>query len=300
MSRKQKKQNKAPKEKKPTLSQAQELVENLGLVHNENPDNWSKRILIFTPTRGLLRIEWVQGRYNQTIPTNWSHVELIQYLNAYMPVSYQLADAQNLMAKVVVEGDYDWVFYVEDDNILPNNCLMIMNQYMNKGDIPVISGIYFTKSDPSEPIIYRGRGNSYYQDWKMGDKVWCDGIPFGCRLEHAGLIKEAWKNSPEYKVGGMTTRRVFDQPNSSWFDPVKGGFAALGGTTDLAWCSRIIKEDLLTKAGFPEIAKKEFPFLCDTGIFVKHITQDGVIFPDRESLKPFLPDEKTKKKKGKT
>ena len=32
----------------------------------------------------------------------------------------------------------------------------IMNEYMLKNDTPVVFGLYFTKSDPSEPLVYRG------------------------------------------------------------------------------------------------------------------------------------------------
>ena len=147
------------------------------IVKNNDPNAWSKRVLLFTPTLGLIRAEWVQGRYGQTIPTNWSHVELIQYISSYIPVGYQLADAQNLMAKTVIEGDYDWVIYLEDDNIPPPNMLLKFNQYMQKDEIPVVSGIYFTKSYPSEPVLYRGRGTGAYTKWKMGDKVWVVGTP---------------------------------------------------------------------------------------------------------------------------
>lgn len=262
---------------------------------DKNPNQWTKRILIFIPCTGTVRMEWVQARYGQIIPTNWSNVELIQYISSYMPMGYQLADAQNLMAKTVVEGDYDWVLYIEHDNIIPPDLLIKLNQYMNEGKYPVVSGLYFTRAIPSEPLLYRGRGNSYHRDWKFGDKVMVDGIPFGCRLEHAGLIKEAWKDSPEYRVNDVITRKVFSQPTEQWFDPEKGGIAQRTGTTDLEWCTRIINENLLEKAGFPEIQKLEHPFLVDTSILVKHIDPDGVMFPNRrKDIAPFV-DKNTKK-----
>jgi len=242
-------------------------------------ENWAKRVLLFTPSRGLIRTEWVQARYGQIIPTNWSMVEMVQFVSAYMPIEYQLADAQNLMAKRVVEDDYEWIIYIEDDNVIPPDGLVRFNEYINEAKIPVVSGIYFTKSEPAEPLLYRGRGNSYFGDWKLGDKVWVDGIPFGFRLEHAGLIKEAWKNSPEYMVGGEKTRRVFEQPNRVFFNPEKGGIEAVKGTTDLAWCRRIIEEGLFEKAGWPEYKDKKYPFLVDTNIFVRHIDQNGRQYP---------------------
>lgn len=257
----------------------------------KNNENWNNRVIIFTPSRGLVRHEWVQARFGQIIPTNWSMVELIQFCSPYAPLGYQLADAQNLLAKKVVEGDYQWVIYIEDDNVIPPDTFVRFNQYINEGKIPVVSGLYFTKSHPGEPLLYRGSGNSYFKDWKFGDKVWVDGIPFGCRLEHAGLIKEAWKNSPEYMVGGEKTRRVFEQPNRMIFNAERGGYEAVGGTTDLAWCKRIMKEKLFTKIGFPEFDKMPYPFLVDTDIFVKHIDQNGRQYP-LEIPKQFLKDDK--------
>jgi len=195
-----------------------------------------RRILIFTPTTGLVRMEWVQARYSQIIPTNWSYVEMQQFLNPWISIGHQLADAQNLMAKEVVEGDYQFVIYIEHDNILPPDGFLRFNQYINEQRVPVVCGLYFLKSDITEPLIYRGRGTSHFTDWKLGDKVWCDGLPFGFRLEHAGLIKEAWKTSPEITVNGVKTREVFKQPNSIWMDEETGRMMAKGGTTDLEWC----------------------------------------------------------------
>lgn len=251
--------------------------------------SWSKRVLVFTPSRGLVRMEWVHARYGQIIPTNFSLVEMTQFLSPYLPIGYQLADAQNLMAKKVVEDNYEWIIYVEDDNVIPPDTFRKFNEYIIDGRFPVVSALYFTKSNPPEPLIYRGRGNGYFADFKIGDLVWADGIPFGCRLEHAGLIKEAWKTAPEYMVNGEVTRRVFSQPQLLESDPFGRGYAATGGTTDLEWCTRIIKDDLFAKIGFPEYSKKRYPFLVDTNIFVHHIDQSGVKWPTEIPLR-FKPD----------
>lgn len=257
-------------------------------VLNDNPD-WNNRVLVFTPTTGDVRMEWVNARYGQIIPTNWSHVQMQQFLSPYVPIQYQLADAQNLMAKKVVEENYQWIIYIEHDNIIPEDLFLRFGQYINERTYPVVSGLYFTKGTVCEPILYRGRGTSYYRDWKLGDKVMVDGIPFGCRLEDASLIKEAWKNSPEYMVGGTLTRRVFEQPGRVWYDPEKGGLVSKFGTTDLAWCSRIIEENLLEKAGWTEFQKMKYPFLVDTSIFVRHIDKTGIMYP-KEIPPEFLPE----------
>ena len=252
--------------------------------NGEMPTNRGKltsKLLIFTPTTGLVRMEWVRARYGQIIPTNWSNVEMHQWLSAYMPLNYQLADAQNLMAKYVVENDFDWIVYIEQDNVLPPDGFIRFNEYMLDGTIPVVSGLYFTKSNPPEPLIFRGRGTSHFEGWKVNDRVWCDGMPFGFRLEHASLIKEAWKTSPEYRVADVVTRRVFDSSPAYWFDPDRGMIASTRGTTDLIWCTRLIDEKILEKAGWAEIQKLQYPFLVDTKIYAKHIDLNtGAIYPD--------------------
>jgi hypothetical protein len=201
-------------------------------------------------------------------------------MSSYAPIGYQLVDAENLTAKVIVEGNFDWFLSWEDDNLPPLDALVKINQYIIKNDTPVVSGLYFTKSEPPEPMIYRGAGMGYYADWKLGDKVWADGVPFGFNLIHGSIIKELWKESPEYIVNGTVTRRVFDNESESYLNHETGGWMNTSGTTDLAWCKRIMENDIFTKAGWPEYQKKKYPFLVDTSIFVKHIDrQTGTQYP---------------------
>jgi len=196
-----------------------------------------------------------------------------------VPLGFQVADAENLIAKSVVENDFEWYLSFEHDNIPPNDAFVKLNQYMIKGDIPVIAGLYFTKSVPPEPMIYREKGRGYYADWKLGDKVWARGIPFGFTLIHASLIKTLWNESPEYNCYGTVTRRVFNTPADGRLDPDSGGWMASSGTSDLEWCDRLIRENIFKKAGWSKIQKKPYPFLVDTGIFVSHIDNNGLRWP---------------------
>lgn len=255
-----------------------------------NPDSknhvWTNRILIAVPCTGLVRIEWVMAKYGQIIPTNWSQVEMLQWLNTYAPIEYQLPDAENLIAKAVVEGDFEWFLSIEQDNVLPQDTFVRLNEYMTSNKTPIVSGLYYTKSVPPEPILYRGRGNGSFRDFKLGDKVWADGIPFGCTLIHGSIIKALWNESEEYTVGGQVTRKVFELPN---FNKGSMGFENEGtedkrfaytrGTTDLNFCKRVMRDNIFTKAGWPEFQKKKYPFLVDTNILIQHIDNTGRMYP---------------------
>lgn len=246
-----------------------------------NPE-YINRLLVATPTTGLVRMEWVQSRYGQIIPVNWSMVQMVQWMNSYIPLRYSVADAQNLIVKHAIEEDFKWLLLIEHDTCPPADAFVKINEYIRNGDIPVVSGLYYTKSIPSEPLVFRGRGNSYYDKWKIGDKVWADGVPTGFLLINVAILKEMWADSPEYMAQDVKTRQVFETPAKIWFDEATGKYNTVFGTSDLDWCSKVIDGKYLEKAGFPEIQKKKYPFLVDTNIFCRHITENGSIFPQFE------------------
>jgi len=261
------------------------------IINDSGNNNYRQRLLVATPTTGLVRMEWVAARYNQIIPTNWSKTDMIQYMNGYVPLRYTVHDAQNLAVKAAIEGGFQWLMFIEHDTMPPADSFIRFTEYMDKGDIPVVSGLYFTRSVPPEPMVYRGRGNHYYRNWKLEDKVWVDGVPTGLLLIHCRLLKAIYDDSPEYNIlhTDGSARRVFDSPAQQWFNEETGANETLIGTSDLDFCGRIIKGNYLEKAGFPLVAKKRYPFLIDTNIYAKHINPDGTQFPI-EFPPEFLPE----------
>lgn len=249
---------------------------------------YTNRVLIATPTTGVIRMEWSAARHGQIIPTNWSQVIMLQWMSGYYPTRYQVADAQNLIVKAAVEKEFEWLMLIEHDVLLPPDAFIRFNAYMREEQYPVVSGLYFSRSRPSEPMIYRGRGTSYYTDWRLGDRVWCDGVPTGCLLIHCGILREMWQDAEEYQVGNAFTRRVFETPRKMWPDPELQQFATMVGTSDLDWCSRVIEGDYLRRAGWgnfvDDLEDSRYPFLVDTNIFCEHINIDGRRFPTPQEL----------------
>lgn len=249
------------------------------IIQDSGDPGYVNRLLIGTPATGLVRIEWVQGRYGQIIPVNWSMVQVLEYFDSFIPLRYQVADAQNLIVKQAVTLDFEWLLLIEHDTILPPDAFVRFNQYMIEAKYPIVSGLYYTRSRPSEPLIFRGRGVGAFYDWKQGDLVMCDGVPTGCLLIHCAILREMWKESAEYQIKGQITRRVFDAPRTTWFDPSSNNYNTLSGTSDLAWCTRIMKDGYFRKAGWDEYQDKEYPFAVDTNIFCRHIDPDGTQYP---------------------
>ncbi len=257
-------------------------------------ENLTKRIIVGIPMTGLLRSEWVLARYGQVIPCNWSQVDCIQWLDQYSPIGHTVANARNIIATKAVELDFEWLFFIDHDTVIPPNTILKWNERMLKADVPIFSGLYFTRSVPSEPLVYRGRGNSYYANWRLGEEVWVDGLPMGCTMIHSSILKVLYDESEVYQVGTqngemLDVRKIFETPVNSYFNPEKLEWFNAVGTEDLEFCTRIMKEDVFTKAGWPEYKDKEFPFLIDTSVFCRHIDFDGKVFPSQGEEQQYLP-----------
>lgn len=254
------------------------------IVQDSNDPGYVNRIFIGTATTGLVRVEWVAARYGQIIPPNWSMVNYKQFINSYMPLRYQVAAAQNLIVREFIRLEFEWLLFIEHDVILPPDAFKRFNDYMREAQVPVVSGLYYTRHRPSEPLIYRGRGTSFFSDWEFGDLVWCDGVPTGCLLIHRSILEKMWENAEEVIIkhsngSQEVTRKVFHSPSDTWFDESKNQFNTTAGTSDLNWCREVIDGEYFEKAGWPEYQKMEYPFLVDTKIFCRHIDPDGTQFP---------------------
>lgn len=243
----------------------------------------TKRLMIGVPSTGLVRFEWASARYSQIIPCNWGHSECSPMMpqQSVSPIGFLVAEARNIIVNDFIQKGCEWLLFIDHDVIIPHDCFVRVNEWINDygHKYPVICGLYFAKASSPEPLIYRGRGNSYFKEWRVGDKVLVDGIHMGCTLIHRSLLHAMWKDAPEYLIPWAgVVRRVFDTPAGVFMgdDGIPHGFS---GTEDLAWCNRIIAGKYLAKAGWPKLQKEKYPFLCDTGMFCHHITEAGQRYP---------------------
>ncbi len=78
----------------------------IGVRENNGDGAMKQGLIVGTATTGLVRIEWLQARYGQIIPTNWSWVQVWQYMAAgsFMPLGYQVDDAQNLICGIAMQA----------------------------------------------------------------------------------------------------------------------------------------------------------------------------------------------------
>lgn len=265
------------------------------IIYGKAQSPLRKRVMIGIPVTGLVRVEWMLGRYGQVIPCNWSQTDAFQWMTTEAPLNFLVPDARNMIIASFMRENFEWLFFIDHDTIPPPDCFVRWNERMLRGDVPVWCGLYWTKSMPSEPILYRGMGNGYYhKDWKIGDEVWVDGIPMGCTVIHRTILEIMWQNSEEYYLPqyGARTRRVFENPHSVGYDPQEKAWIITAGTEDLRWCERVMQEKVFEKAGWKSFIDKEFPFLVDSNVFCRHIDNNGVQYPAAGEEKKFEKEKK--------
>lgn len=216
-------------------------------VVDSGVNTYQNRLLIGTITTGPIRMEWAAARYGMSIPANWSKVDMLQFMSAYIPLRFSIQDGQNIIVEKAITDGYEWLMLIEDDTCPPPDAFIRFNEYMRSAKYPVVSGLYFTKSEPAEPMVYRGRGNSYYTDWILGDRIAVDGVPTGMLLINVKLLKAVSDESPQYMAGGIRVHRVFDAPIKTFFNEATGAQEALSGTTDLNFCRRAIEGGFLRR-----------------------------------------------------
>lgn len=175
-----------------TIERHTELVDSGKPIQN--------RVMVAIPMTGSVRSEWVLARYGQAIPVNWSVGQVVQWFDTFSPFHFAVDAARNIAVKAAIDGGYNWMLFIDHDVILHPETFVKMNEYIQDGTYPVVSGLYAAKAFPAEPLLFRGRGNSWYRDWKKDDKVWVDGIPMGCALLNVNLLKVMWDESPDITV----------------------------------------------------------------------------------------------------
>lgn len=253
-----------------------------------------KRIMIGVATLGVIRVEWDVHRRGQVIPINWQCGEVTaNHLPDTFGMGYHTADAQNLCLERAYLDKYEWLLLWEDDVLAPFDSMLRLAVHMEKMRAPIISGLYFSKSEPTWPLIFRGRGNGAFLDFKLGETkdrngkitydglVWADGVPTGFCLIHSSIFRWAWENSPDYQLpDGRKIKRVFKFPRESWFDPELDRYFAQMGTSDLDFCDRLMRENAFAKTGWTDLAKKKYPLLVDTNLYAQQIDLGGKLYPN--------------------
>jgi hypothetical protein len=101
------------------------------------------------------------------------------------------AEARNAILAKAAEDGYQYVFFLDDDVIFPDMALYRLWVAMQKHpEAACITGIYPTKADPCEPLLYAGPEGGAFWDWPLGGLVPVHSAGAGCMLVNLAYVEK--------------------------------------------------------------------------------------------------------------
>ena len=149
-------------------------------------------------------------------------------------------EARNELVKYARLIGAKYIFFIDDDVLVPHNALIRLFG-LKTG---VATGVYYTKTQPSVPVILKKDRPAGFEDWKFGDVIEVDYCGAGClliKMEVFDAIEEKFPGMPFFKYNRART-------------DITEGMGYIG--EDIWFC------DLAAKCGYP--------IMCDTGVQCGH------------------------------
>ena len=205
--------------------------------------------IIGIPSFGQVSMHWAMSLTSIAMPINFTNQFSIV-------LDKKIDDARNEISAIVVNNDTEprFLFFLDDDVIMPPNTLRKLVHRMENlpEDVGAISGVYYAKNEPGEPLIFKERGRGSYYDWKVGDffQTWAAGC--GLVLIRADVL-----------------RRMKEQHGEPWFMVDYG----LSQTKEGAYEARALTEDLYFYNKMAETIApngKPYSLWIDTNIQASH------------------------------
>ncbi len=124
--------------------------------------------------------------------------------------NYRVDIAKQKLAEMAVANNCQFLFMLDDDVLCPPDTLLKMIKlWKSDPKYKIISGVYWSKSNPPLPLIFRGNLEGSYWDWKTTDLITADGAGAGCLFIDCEVLKKMPK--PWFSCG-----YYFEDPRSEY------------------------------------------------------------------------------------
>jgi hypothetical protein len=186
-------------------------------------------------------------------------------------------NARNAIAAAAIQYDYDYVFFIDSDCILPPKTLEKLTGY----DKDVASGMYFLKAFPFPPVIYNMNEKGSFDvisDYPEKKLIRVGAVGMGVCLIKVSALKKLGYQTKTIQEDGQDISFV----ETKVFDPVPETETQCGiNGEDMAFCKRC------SDAGIK--------MYVDTGIQAAHLTDRAIDERyHREAIKKFSDEERIK------
>lgn len=155
-------------------------------------------VVVGIPSFGMVSTYFMQARNGQQFPLVSSSVDCIV-------LNKPIAEARNEIVEFALSQDANYIYWLDDDVIAPPDAFLKLQRH-NKD---IINGVYWSKSNPPMPLLFRGHLDGPYMNWHVGDLIEVDAAGSGLTLVKTDVYRKISE-----KVGGP------------WYSTEYGSFAS--------------------------------------------------------------------------
>lgn len=104
----------------------------------------------------------------------------------------EVGQAKEKLVEQALAHNVKFLFFIDDDVLVPGDALMKMIQRWRQDPekYAIQNGVYWSKSEPPQPLIFKGSFEGSYWNWKVGDLIEADGAGAGCTFIAADVFKK--------------------------------------------------------------------------------------------------------------
>ena len=186
-------------------------------------------------------IEWAMAIATLAYPVGMNHAWLISKADPNNENMTRDIQRETLAERALALGT-DYMMCFDDDTVPPAHAINSLWYVMAQNPkAAIVGGIYVTKSDQPECIVYQEIGGGAFWDWTLGDIFKCKGLGLGCMMIRLSALKDIPKPWFKDTLGNSQQRKemIGDIPIVVVSDQ---------GTDDLYLCQKV------TDAGYDIIA----------------------------------------------
>lgn len=153
-------------------------------IYNPNPIAG----VIGFPTRGMVSTYFMMARahLSGTLGISWSDFIVTDEVARQAGIdSTSVAAKKQLIAEHAISQGAEWILFLDDDVLFPPDTLLKLLQ----SGKDIIGGVYWSKSDPCVPLMFRDHMKGPYLDWHAGDLIRVDAMGMGLTFIKTKVFK---------------------------------------------------------------------------------------------------------------
>jgi predicted SAM-dependent methyltransferase len=189
-------------------------------------------VVVGIPSFGMLSTYFLQARMAQQFPLVSSAIDKIV-------LNKPIAEARNEIVEYALEQNANYIYWLDDDVIPPPETFLKL--YMQQKDI--INGVYWSKSNPPMPLLFRNHLEGPYLDWHIGDLIEIDAAGNGLTLVKTDVYRKIQKElgGPWYSTEYGSFVGVDKSPSNNtedlyfYWKARKVGYQVWADTSIQAW-----------------------------------------------------------------